>query len=153
MGCCCFSVAQSCSTLRDPTESSTPGFSVLHHLPEFAIQLSHPLLLPFFCLQSFPASSSFPMSWLFTSGGQSIGASASALVLPMNIQFWFPLGLTGLISMLSKGTLKNLLQHHNSKVSIFWCSDFLMVQLSLWLYGPLSATWCLCFLICCLGFS
>ena len=53
------------------------------------------------CLQSFPASGSFPMSWLFTSGGQSIGASAS--VLPMNIQGWFPLGLTGLISLLSKG--------------------------------------------------
>ena len=50
------------------------------------------------CLQSFPASRSFPMSQLFTSGGQSIGVSASALVLPMNIQDWFPLGLTGLIS-------------------------------------------------------
>ena len=48
-----------------------------------------------FCLQSFPASGSFPMSWLFTSGGQSIGASASATVLAMNIQGSFPLGLTG----------------------------------------------------------
>ena len=48
------------------------------------------------CLQSFPGSGSFPMSWLFASGGQSIGASASASVLPMNIQGWFPLGLTGL---------------------------------------------------------
>ena len=54
------------------------------------------------CLQSFPASGSFPMSWLFTSGGQSIGASASASVLPMNIQDSFPLGLTGLISWQSK---------------------------------------------------
>ena len=54
------------------------------------------------CLQSFPAPGSFPMSQFFTSGGQSIGASASALVLPMNIQDWFPLRLTGLIS-LSKG--------------------------------------------------
>ena len=53
------------------------------------------------CPQSFPASRSFPMSRLFTSGGQCIGASASAL--PMNIQDWFPLGLTGLISLLSKG--------------------------------------------------
>ena len=53
------------------------------------------------CPQSFPASESFPMSWLFTSGGQSIGASAS--VLPMNSQGWFPLGLTGSISLLSKG--------------------------------------------------
>ena len=52
------------------------------------------------CLQSFPASGSFPMSWLFASGGQSIGASAS--VLPMNIQSWFPLGWTGWISLQSK---------------------------------------------------
>ena len=55
------------------------------------------------CLQSFPASGSFPMSWLFTSGGQSIGASALASVLPVNIQGWFLLGLTGLISLQSKG--------------------------------------------------
>ena len=55
------------------------------------------------CLQSFPASGSFPMSWCFTSGGQSIGASASAWSLPMNIQGWFHLGSTRLISLLSKG--------------------------------------------------
>ena len=54
------------------------------------------------CLQSFPASGSFPMSRFFTSGGQSIGASASASVLPVNLQGWFPLGLTGLISLMSK---------------------------------------------------
>ena len=52
------------------------------------------------CLQSFPASGSFSMSWLFTSGGQSIGTSASALVFPKNIQGWFPLGWTGLIPVL-----------------------------------------------------
>ena len=57
----------------------------------------------FSCLQSFPASESFLMSRLFASGGQSIGASASASVLPMNIQDWFPVGLTGFISLLSKG--------------------------------------------------
>ena len=57
----------------------------------------------FFCLQSFWASGSWPMSRLFTSGGQSIGVSATASVLPMNIQNWFPLGLTGWISLLSKG--------------------------------------------------
>ena len=55
------------------------------------------------CLQSFPASGSFPISQFCTSGGQSIGASASASVFPMNIQDWFPLGLTGLISLLSEG--------------------------------------------------
>ena len=59
-----------------------------------------------FCLKSFPASRSFPVSWLFTSGGQSIGASASASVLPMNIQGRFPFGLTGLISLQSKGSLR-----------------------------------------------
>ena len=68
------------------------------------------------CLWSFPASGSFPMSWLFTSGGQSIGASASASVLPMNIQGWFPLGLTGWISLQSKG-LSRVLQHHSLKAS------------------------------------
>ena len=60
-------------------------------------------VVPFSCLQSFPASGSFQMSQLFTSGGQRIGASAPASVLPMNIQGWFPLGFTGLISLLSKG--------------------------------------------------
>ena len=55
-----------------------------------------------FCLQSFPTSGSFPVSWLFASGGQNTGASASASVLPMNIQGWFPLALIGLISLLSK---------------------------------------------------
>ena len=69
-------------------------------------QWCHPTIsssvIPFSsCLQSFPASESFPMSCLFASGGQSIGASAS--VLPVNIQGWFPLGLTGLISLQSKG--------------------------------------------------
>ena len=57
-----------------------------------------------FCLQSFPALGSFPMSWFFASGGQSSGASVSASVLPMNIQGWFPLASTGWISWLSKGS-------------------------------------------------
>ena len=60
-------------------------------------------VIPFSCLQSFPASRSFLMSQLFTSGGQSIGASASASILLRNVQDWFPLGLTGLISLQSKG--------------------------------------------------
>ena len=81
------------------------------------------------CPQSFPASGSFPMSWLFPSSGQSIGVLALALVLPVNIQDWFPLGWTGLISLLSKGTLKSLLQHHCSKASILWHSAFFMVHL------------------------
>ena len=75
------------------------------------------------CPQSFPASGSFPMSQFFSSGGQSIGVSASASVLPMNIWDRFPLGLTGLISLQS-----SLLQHHSLKASI--------LQHSAFLYGP-----------------
>ena len=67
------------------------------------------------CLQSFPLSGSFPISQFFTSGSQRIEVSASASVLPMNIPDWFPLGLTGWISLLVQGTLKSLLQHHSSK--------------------------------------
>ena len=68
-------------------------------------QWCHPTISiePFSCLQSFAASGSFPMNQLFPSGSQSIGASAWASVLPMNIQSWFPIGLTGLISLQSKG--------------------------------------------------
>ena len=78
------------------------------------------------CLQSFPASGSFPMSQFFTSGGQSIGVSASASVLPMNIQDWSPLGWTGLISLQSKGLSRvfsnTTVQKH----------QFFSAQLSLW---------------------
>ena len=77
------------------------------------------------CLQSFPASESFPVSQFFASGGQSIGVSASASVLPMNIQDWFPLGWTGWISLLSKEH-SSLLQHRSSKASFLWCSAFLI---------------------------
>ena len=70
------------------------------------------------------------MSQFYPSIGQSTGGSASASVLPMNIQDWFPLGWTGWISIAVQGTLKNLVQHHSSKASILWCSAFFMVQLS-----------------------
>ena len=81
------------------------------------------------CLQSFPASGSFPMNQLFAPGGQNVVALASALVLPMNIQGWFSSGLTGLIDLLSvQGTLKSLLQRHHSKASILWRSAFFLVQ-------------------------
>ena len=85
--------------------------------------LCHP---PSSCRQSFPASGSFLMSWLFTSRGQFIGASASASVLLMIIQDQFPFRLTGLISLQSK----SLLQHHSSKASVLQRSAFFMVQLS-----------------------
>ena len=83
----------------------------------------------FSCSQSFPASESFLMSWLLTSGGQSIGAPASASVLPVNIQCWFPLGFTGLTLLLSR-IFSRVLWHHNSKASIIWHSAFFIVQLS-----------------------
>ena len=70
----------------------------------------------------------FPMSQLFTSGSQRIGASASESVLLMSIHGWFPLGLTGLRAV--QGALRSLLQNHSSKASILWCSAFFMVQLS-----------------------
>ena len=108
------SAAQSCPTLCDPMNHSTPGLPVHHQLPEFtqthvlqvgdAIQPSHPLLSPFSsCPQFLQVSGSFPVSQLFTWGGQIIGISASASVLPMNIQDWFPLGWTSWISLQSKG--------------------------------------------------
>ena len=107
------SVAQLCSTLCDPMDCSTPGFPVHHQLSELAqthvhwvddsIQPSSPVVPFSSCLQSFPASGSFLMSQFFASGGRTIGASASSSVLPMNIQGWFLLVLTGLISLLSKG--------------------------------------------------
>ena len=107
-------VAQLCLTLCDPRDCSTPGFPVHHQLPEFTqthvprvcntIQPSYPLSSP-----SPPAfnlsqhQGLFQMTQFFTSGGPSIGASASTSVLPMNIQDWFPLGWTGWISLQFKG--------------------------------------------------
>ena len=106
------SVAQSCPTLCDPMNCSMPGLPVHHQLPESTqtiyIRWCHPTIsssvVPFSsCPQSFPASGSFPMSQVFASGGQIIGISASASVLPMNTQDWSPLGWTGWISLKSKG--------------------------------------------------
>ena len=117
--CFLLSVQFSCLTVSDslrphglqharlPCPSPTPrAYSKLYvHWVGDAVQPSHPLLSHsvFPSLQSFPASGSFPMSQFFASDGQSIGASASASVLPVNIQDWFPLGWTGCISLQSKG--------------------------------------------------
>ena len=87
-----------------PCPSPSPSRSLLKFMSiELVMPSNHLILCPQFasCHQSFPASGSFPMSQLFVSGGQSIGASAS--VLPMNIQDWFPLGLAGFITLLSRG--------------------------------------------------
>ena len=83
------------------------------------------------CLQSFPASGSFPRSQLSASGGQSIGVLASGSVLPMNILLGLISFRTDWLDLLAvHGTLKSLLQHHSSKASILWCSTFFKVQLS-----------------------
>ena len=119
----------------DPMDHSTSGFSFLHHSPGACSNSCpsswwcHPTIssffVPFPCPQSFSASGSFPVSQLFASGGQSIGASASASVLPKNIQGWFPLGLTWFDLLAVQGTLKSLLQFKSINSSL----------LSL-LYGP-----------------
>ena len=104
----CCSVAKSCLPLCDPCTvacQASLSFAISRNLLKFmsieSVMPSSQLILchPFSsCLQSFPVSGSFPMSQFCTSGGLSIGVSASASVLPMNIQHWFPLGLTVLIS-------------------------------------------------------
>ena len=127
------SVAQSCPTLYDPMNRSMPGLPVHHQLPEFnqthvhrvgdVIQPSHSLLSPFPPAPNPSQHQSFPVSQLFAWGGQSIGVSASASVLPINTQDWSPLGWT---SWDCKE--KSLLQYHSSKASILWCSAFFTVQ-------------------------
>ena len=108
-----------------------------------------------FCPRSFPASGSFPMNQFFASGGQSIGASASASVFPMNIQDWFPLRLTGLISLQSKGLSRvfsnTTIQKHQffgaqrSSQSNSHIYTWPLEKPYLWLYGPLSEKLHLCF--------
>ena len=101
---------------RLPCPSPTPR-ACLNLCP--SSRWCHPTIsssvVTFSCLQSFPASGSFPMSQFFALGGQGIGASASASVLPMHIQGWFPLELTGLISLQSKEISR--VQYHSSKAS------------------------------------
>ena len=135
----CCSVAKLYPTLCDPIVCSTPGFPVLHYLPEFAqthvcwvsdaIQPSHPLSLPSPPALNLLQHQSFPVSQLIASGDQSIGASVSTSVIPMNIQSWFPLGLTDLISLLSKG-LSRVFSSTTIWKSVLWHSAFFMIQLS-----------------------
>ena len=110
---CCLSVAKSCLTLCNPTNCSMTDSSVLHYLPEFAqthlhwvndaIQPSHPLSASSLSVLSLSQHQSFPANWLFALGGQSIGASVSVSVLPVNIQGWSPVGWTTLIFLQSNG--------------------------------------------------
>ena len=156
------SVTQSCLTLFYPMDCSTPGLPVLHHLLELAqthvhwvsdvIQLSHPLSSPSppaFSLSQhqglFKWVGSFQMNRFFASGSQSIGASASASVLPMNIQDWFPLGWTGLILQskgLSRVFSKTTVQKHFSLGMFFqflvdffqWSTEYIYSYLNFFPY-------------------
>ena len=128
---------RNCSTSGFPCPSLSPGIcSNSVHWVNDGIQPSHPLLPPSPPALNLPASGSFPMSWLFQSGGQMISTSASASVLPMNIQSWFPLGLTGLVSLLTKRLLSiftsiTILKH-----------QFFSAQSSLWSNSHIVHDYC-----------
>ena len=123
-------------------DCGTPSFPVYHHLPELAqthvhwvgdaIRPSHPLSSPSSPASNLPSIRLFSneSAQFFASGGQSIRASASATVLPMNIQDWFSLGLTFFDHFAVQGTLKSLLQQHSWKASVFQFSALFLVQLS-----------------------
>ena len=172
---CCCSVTTLCLILLNLMDCSMPGFPVPHHTPEFLKLMSIALVMPSNYLnlilchsllllpsKSFPASESFPMIQLFASGSQCTGASASASVLPMSIPGWFPLGLTGLISLLFKGFSSVFSSTTVQKYQFFgalpslWSSShnhtWLLERPYPWLYG-LLAKQCLCFLTHCLGLS
>ena len=113
---------------RFPCPSLSPGVCSNSHPSS---QWCHPtisssLIALSSCPQLFPVWGSFPMNCLFASGGQSVGTSASASILPMNIQDWSSLGLTGWISLLLKGLFNSLLQHHSWKASILpvWVNNY-----------------------------
>ena len=147
-------------------------FPVLHYFLELtqthvhwvgdAIQLFHPLLSP--SPPAFNLSQHQGLNELaLPSDGENIGTSASASVLPMNIQGWFPLGLTCLISLLSKGLSRVFSSTTVWKGQFFgvqpsWWSNshihaWLLENPQLWLYWALLAKWCFCFLVCRLGWS
>ena len=147
-----------CQASLSPTISrSLPKFmSTECVMPSNHLILCCLLLLPW----SLAATESFPMCQPFISGGQNTGASVSASVLPMSTQGWFPLRLTGLISLQSKRFSRvfssttvqrhQFFSHQPSLQSNSNICTWLLGKPYLWLYGPLLAKWCLCFLICCL---
>ena len=143
--CCCCSVVNLCLTLCDPMGCSSPGFPVLHYLPEFAqthapwvsdaTQPSHPLSSLLLLHSVFPSIRVFSNELALRIRWQNVGASASASILPMNIQGWFPLRLTGLI-LQSKGlsgvfSSSTVLKH-----------QFLIAQPSFW-FNSHICTWLL----------
>ena len=165
----CCSVAKLYPSLWDTMNCSKPGFPVLHHLPELAQthvhwvsdakQPSHPLSPPSLSALSLSQHQGlFQRIVFFSAGGQSIKASAPVLL--MNIQGWFPLGLTELISLLSKRLSRvfsrNTVRKHYlfSTQPSFWSNSHIptttgkTIALTTWTF---VATWCLCFLTHCLG--
>ena len=173
--CCCCSVTKSCPheliSVTQHTRLPYPSLSLGVYLNSRSLShWCHPTIslsvIPFSsCPQFFPASGAFPMSQFFASGGQSTGASASASVLPMNIQDWLPLELTGLIFLQYKElsrvfsstqfkTIKSsalsLLYYGSTFTSVHDHWKKIHIALTIWIF---LAKWCLYFLICCLGFS
>ena len=137
----CCSVAKLCPTVCYPMDCSMTGFPVLQYLLKFSQTHVHwvsDAIKPFHppSLTSPPALNRFQNQGLFQRVGclhhvaRVFGASASASVLLMSIQGWFPLGLIGVISLQSEGTLKSLLQHYSLKASILWHSAFFIIQYS-----------------------
>ena len=172
---CCYSVVQLCLTLRGPMNCSTPCFPVLHYLPEFAqihvhrvsnaIQPSHPLMPP-----SPPALNLSRHQGLFqwVVFSHEVAEELELQLQHQSLQWilspynWFPLGLTGWISLPSKelsGVFCSTIGKHQffGAQPFLWSNShictWLLEKLWLWLYGPLSAKWCLCFLIRFLGLS
>ena len=166
------SVAPSCPTLCDPMNCSTPGLLVQNQLPESTQTHVHRVgdaIQPsYFLMPSFPFAFNFPSIRVFSNElvlcirCQSIGTLASALIF-LHIQGWFPSGLTGLISLQSKGLSGVFSSPPSQKASVLQCSAFFMVQLShpsmttgktiAMIIGILLAKWCLCLLPYCLGLS
>ena len=129
------SVTQSCLTLCNPTDLPVHHESRIYSNSCPSSWWGHlnisSSVVPFSSLlKSFSESGSFPMSQFFTSGGQSIGVSGSASVLPLKIQDWFPLGWTDWVSLQSKGLSRVFSNTKSSKPSILWCLSFFIVQLS-----------------------
>ena len=155
--CCCYSVTKLCPTFCIPMNCSTLSSSILHSLPEFAEIMSIESVMPsnrlILCHSLLLLPSIFPSMKDFSSSShqvvKSIGASALASVLPVNIQDWFPLGLTGWISLQSKGLSRvfsnTTVQKHqlfSAQLSL-WSSShihtWLLKKPELWLHGPLLA--------------
>ena len=144
---CCCSVAESCLILCDPMDCSMPGFPVLPYLLEFAqtnvhwvcdaIKPSHPVSSPSPIALNFSQHQClFPMSWLFASGGQSTGASASAISPPSEYSGLISFRIDWFDFLAVQGTLKSLLQYHSSKASTFWHLVFFLLSsshISTWL--------------------